>query len=71
MPKKLHTQVLPAVAAVWLQTTEEENYDGPDITYYFDKPDHPPSGPDDSLHNGKSKGQLQQVSQHPNGFFLG
>ncbi|GFH25699.1 folate gamma-glutamyl hydrolase [Haematococcus lacustris] len=53
------------------ETTDEENYDGPDITYYFDKPDHPPSGPDDSLHKSKARAQLQQVAQHPDGFFLG
>lgn len=26
---------------------DEENYDGPDITYYFDQKDKPPHGPDD------------------------
>ncbi len=26
---------------------DEENYDGPDITYYFDTKDKPPHGPDD------------------------
>ncbi|GAX73090.1 hypothetical protein CEUSTIGMA_g543.t1 [Chlamydomonas eustigma] len=27
--------------------TEEDNYDGPDIAYYFDPQEKPPSGPDD------------------------
>ncbi len=25
----------------------EDNYDGPDMTYYFDDKEEPPSGPDD------------------------
>jgi hypothetical protein len=25
-----------------------DNYDGPDMTYYFDQKDKPPSGPDDA-----------------------
>ena len=29
------------------QVMDEENYDGPDITYYFDQKDKPPHGPDD------------------------
>ncbi|KAG2441123.1 hypothetical protein HXX76_003975 [Chlamydomonas incerta] len=29
------------------EVMDEENYDGPDITYYFDQKDKPPHGPDD------------------------
>ncbi|GIL92877.1 hypothetical protein Vretimale_14806 [Volvox reticuliferus] len=29
------------------EVMDDENYDGPDITYYFDTPDKPPHGPDD------------------------
>lgn len=38
-----------------LQTTAEDNYDGPDMTYYLDKKELPPDGPDDATrdHNGQ------------------
>lgn len=29
------------------QVVAEENYDGPDMTYYFDEAEKPPHGPDD------------------------
>ncbi len=46
------------------EVTDEDNYDGPDMTYYFDKPDSPPDhGPDDRLKRLRA--------QHPDGFFLG
>ncbi|GAX73089.1 hypothetical protein CEUSTIGMA_g542.t1 [Chlamydomonas eustigma] len=32
------------------EVAEEDNYDGPDITYYFDPADNPPLGPDDGGH---------------------
>ena len=35
-----------------LQVTDEENYDGPDITYYFDHQEEPPHGADDDEGGG-------------------
>lgn len=46
------------------ETMAADNYDGPDMTYYFDKPEKPPVGPDDGL-------MLRDDVRHPEGFFLG
>lgn len=48
------------------QVMDEENYDGPDMTYYFDKPDTPPHGPDDE--GGEDK---RLKARHPDGFYMG
>ncbi|PNH12468.1 Gamma-glutamyl hydrolase, partial [Tetrabaena socialis] len=37
----------PPIFSARFEVMDEENYDGPDITYYFDEPETPPSGPDD------------------------
>ncbi|KXZ56974.1 hypothetical protein GPECTOR_1g88 [Gonium pectorale] len=37
----------PPIFSARFEVMDEENYDGPDITYYFDQPDKPPHGPDD------------------------
>ncbi|KAG2482320.1 hypothetical protein HYH03_018742 [Edaphochlamys debaryana] len=37
----------PPIFSARFEVMDEENYDGPDITYYFDTPDRPPHGPDD------------------------
>ncbi len=51
---------LPADAAL-VQVMDEENYDGPDITYYFDTPDKPPHGPDDD--EGEDSGPTRQGAE--------
>lgn len=53
------------------EVTEEDNYDGPDITYYIDKKDLPPSGPDDGLGNDGPHVMAALQAKHPEGFFLG
>lgn len=35
-----------------MQVFGEDNYDGPDITYYFDAKETPPFGPDDDEKEG-------------------
>ncbi|WIA39229.1 hypothetical protein OEZ86_005353 [Tetradesmus obliquus] len=42
----------PPVFSARFETMAEDNYDGPYMTYYFDKKTHPPSGPDDDEHEG-------------------
>ncbi len=44
-----------------LQVLGEDNYDGPDMTYYFDDKEEPPSGPDDgpALHAIKARKHQQ------------
>jgi gamma-glutamyl hydrolase len=37
----------PAIFSARFEVQDEDNYDGPDITYYFDEKEKPPSGPDD------------------------
>lgn len=37
----------PVVFSARFEVFGEDNYDGPDMTYYFDKKDKPPHGPDD------------------------
>lgn len=37
----------PPIFSARFEAFDEDNYDGPDITYYFDKREEPPSGPDD------------------------
>mmetsp|Transcript_28012 Transcript_28012/g.75667 ORF Transcript_28012/g.75667 Transcript_28012/m.75667 type:complete len:381 (+) Transcript_28012:150-1292(+) len=47
------------------EVMDEENYDGPDMTFYLDHKDTPPVGPDDEGLQTRSK------PEHPEGFFLG
>lgn len=37
----------PPVFSARDEVEAEDNYDGPDMTYYFDKPEDNPDGPDD------------------------
>ena len=37
----------PPIFSARFEVLPEDNYDGPDITYYFDTQDKPPHGPDD------------------------
>ncbi|MEW5303346.1 MAG: hypothetical protein WDW36_006048 [Sanguina aurantia] len=37
----------PVVFSARFEVVAEENYDGPDMTYYFDEAEKPPHGPDD------------------------
>lgn len=37
----------PPVFSARDEVEAEDNYDGPDMTYYFDKPEDPDVGPDD------------------------
>lgn len=37
----------PPIFSARFETFDEDNYDGPDMTYYFDQKARPPSGPDD------------------------
>lgn len=36
----------PPVFSARFEVPDDDNYDGPDITYYFDAKDNPPDGPD-------------------------
>lgn len=53
----------PPVFSARFEVLGEDNYDGPDITYYFDKKDKPPHGPDDD--------DDDNAAGKANGFFLG
>ena len=39
---------VPPTFSARFETFGEDNYDGPDITYYLDKRERPPSGADDT-----------------------
>jgi len=45
------------------ETMDEDNYDGPYQTYYFDKKSRPPAGPDDDEQNGLSHSQIPPVGE--------
>lgn len=37
----------PPTFSARFEIPDDDNYDGPDITYYFDEKENPPDGPDD------------------------
>lgn len=43
---------IPLVFSARFEAVAEDNYDGPDMTYYLDEQDKPPSGPDDDEGGG-------------------
>lgn len=57
----------PPIFSARFEVLDDENYDGPDITYYFDTQDKPPHGPDDDeggddapLRSGKAQAKLRR-----------
>lgn len=46
-PVKAACQSFCSLSPGLTQVVAEENYDGPDMTYYFDEAEKPPHGPDD------------------------
>lgn len=58
-----HTPSLHSRAPI-VQVVEAGNYDGPDMTYYLDRPDEPPVGPDDATEGDKNGARPSDMDLH-------